>query len=146
MKKSTRLGTLASFAELKEKEAIRSIVEVQNDKRVEEQKLRQLEAFRDQYLESSQKAEQTGISVSRMLETRIFMDKISKAIQEQERRLCKVESQIQTRNALWTQSRQQRLSFEKLVREELRNQVQIQDKRDQIEMDDRSRRNPDNGT
>lgn len=133
-----RLGALASLAESKEKKAIKAMVEVQKNRMIEERKLQQLEEFRDQYLDSSRNSEQTGVSRSRMLENRIFMDKIATAIQDQERRIYGVESQIRTRSAEWNKSRHQRLGFEKLMRKELDNQVRIQEKRDQIEIDDRS--------
>ncbi|MCI0733468.1 MAG: flagellar FliJ family protein [Methylococcaceae bacterium] len=138
MKKSRRLGTLARLAELKETQAVKAIAEFRKNKMIEEQKLGQLEEFRDQYLEGSRLGEHAGVSGSRMQETRMFLDRIAAAIQDQERRIHTVEGQIQTRSAEWNQLRHQRLGFEKLMRKELQDQIRIQEKREQIEIDDRS--------
>ncbi len=143
-----RLEILASLAELKEKEAIKSMVEVQNQRIAEEQKLKQLVAFRDQYLEDSRETGQGGIGIARLIETRTFMDKIAEAIEEQERRIRAAENQIQNRNIEWIRCRRNRLGFESLLRDEDRNQARIQDKRGQTETDEHSARkiDPDSGT
>lgn len=143
MKKSMRFGTLVNLADMKEKKAIESMVEVRTLIDIEEQKLKQLVAFRDQYSDSTQRSEQIGISISRMLETRTFMDKISKAIQEQESLVSSVETQLLAKNAEWTKVRYHRLGLEKVLQKELQNQARLQDKRDQAEIDDRSARNVD---
>ncbi|MGH8548222.1 MAG: flagellar export protein FliJ [Methylococcales bacterium] len=148
MKKFTRLGALASLAESKEKKAIKAMVEVQKNKMLVEQKLQQLVEFQDQYLEHSRNSEQAGVNGSRILENRIFMDKIAQAIQDQELRIRGVEGQIRIRSAEWKKSRHQRSGFEKLMWKEVADQVRIQEKRDQIEIDDRSGQKLDelNGT
>jgi flagellar protein FliJ len=143
MKKSMRLEVLANLAEMKEKEAIKSIVDGQNLKNAEEQKLQQLVAFRDQYLDNSRETGQNGTSIARLIETRIFVDKIAQAIEEQERRICAAENLIQNRNIEWIRSRRNRLGFEGLIRDEDRHQARIRDKKGQTEIDDRSARKID---
>ncbi|MGR9107794.1 MAG: flagellar export protein FliJ [Gammaproteobacteria bacterium] len=138
MKKSTCLSTLVCLAELKEKQAIKSLVEIRNHKTIEEEKLDHLLGYRDQYLENFGEAEQAGISVSRMLETRTFLDKLDKAIQEQEDRIRLVDGRIESRSLEWREFRHQRLNFEELMREDRHKQDRVQEKREQHEMDERS--------
>lgn len=143
MKRSLRLGALASLTESKEKKALEAMAEVQKHKTLERQTLDQLVEFRDRYLEHFRNREQAGITGSRMLETRTFMDQLVEAIREQERRVLRLETQIQSQTAAWTQCRHQKTAFEKLMRKEFQKEVQNREKRDQSEIDDRFGRNKD---
>ena len=143
MKKTKRLGALANLAESREKEAILSLVDARSKKLIAERKLDQLQTFHDQYLARSRLSEETGIGITRMLETRNFMDQIARAIQDQQREIRTVESQIRLRNDDWIQSRHHRSGLEKLIQKERLHLARVQDKREQSEVDDRSGRRQD---
>lgn len=137
MKKTSRFEKLADLATVKEQEAAKTMSAVKQTKFAEESKLRQLISFRDQYSSQCLNSGNSAISVSRMLETRIFMDKISRAIEEQRTTVDAKDREHQAKNLEWTKARRYRLGLDKLVENERQLDVKIQQKREQSESDDR---------
>ena len=142
MKKIKRLQVLVNLAELKEKEALKLLAEAQRLKKLEHDKLEQLCSFKDQYAKTSQSSEQQGISISRFLENRSFMSKITDAIEEQKKRSRSTESKIQQRHAEWLKARHNRLKFENLIGIERERHNKLLEKQIQNEIDNRPYRKP----
>lgn len=86
MKRSRRIGSLHELARFEERSASRQLADAARELEAEERQLAQLTGFREEYgrLES---AAEGGIDPLRLQNYRAFMDRLTEAIRQQEKRL-----------------------------------------------------------
>jgi flagellar FliJ protein len=140
MKKSQRLGSILDLAENREKDAI-SVFGKQNRK-VESMRhnLENLQGFRGNYTERFRQSGETGISVKQMQEYRVFLEKISGVIQEQEQALEREELELERARLAWEGAHRHALGMQKLVDKARGEERQREERREQVELDERAGR------
>jgi len=140
MIKSTRLESITELAVSKEKNAIQALGDFFRKKQDEEAKLDQLIAFRDQYANQLNQGSENSIAVNTLLSYRSFVAKLDRAIDEQRNKISEIETQLGSRRSAWNAARTHKMGMQKLLDVSRGKELQMQNKREQLEIDDRNSR------
>lgn len=96
-----------------------------------------LQGFRASYAGRFEQAGQLGLSVHRLNEFRSFLHKINKAIAEQERTIQQLEAEIEALRQGWEDAHRKVLGMQKLVARLSAAEQEQEQRREQLEQDDR---------
>jgi flagellar FliJ protein len=96
-----------------------------------------LQGFRSSYAGRFEQAGRQGLSVHRLNEFRSFLHKINKAIAEQERTIQQIETEIEALRRVWEEAHRKVLGMQKLVAKLSAAEQAQEQKREQVEQDDR---------
>jgi len=99
--------------------------------------LENLQGFRNGYADRFQQAGSQGLSVHRLNEFRSFLHKINKAIAEQERTIQQIEKELDALRLAWEEAHRKLLGMEKLVAQLAAAEQAQEQRREQLEQDDR---------
>lgn len=100
MKRSRRIGPLHELARFEERSASRQLADAARELEAQESQLAQLTGFRDEYgrLES---AALEGIDSLRLQNYRAFMDRLTEAIRQQEKRIASARAALAGSTETW---------------------------------------------
>lgn len=139
---SKRLQPVQRVAQSRENEAARELGDSQRRVRDQEAKLGDLKRYHQEYLERFETTARQGMSAKQMQEYRVFLEKLDRAIKEQERVVQASKSECVNRKEQWQQKHVRTQALGKVMdrfRSAERKEV---DKREQAEIDDRNQRGP----
>lgn len=139
-KKSQRLRPVVRVAENHEQQAVRNLGASQTALNQAQQKLLELENYREEYLANFQSAGRSGMSAGRMEDYRRFLLRLDKAISEQKQILAQAESAVEQRRQAWHASRTKVRSLDSVVSRYEAEEQQQANKREQSASDERSQR------
>lgn len=144
MKKSKRfmpVVDLAHDAERKAAEALGACL------RKYEQSLNKLNDFRryhNEYARQFSFIGQSGISSSKAVDYRLFLDKLKQAIEQQEKVIEQAHIDLERSKAFWFAQRGRSKALDNVLTRYIVDERKIQEKREQIEQDERNSRGPSN--
>ena len=137
---SERLRPIQHVAEVRERDAARSFGESQRRLDEEQQRLSQLEAYRDEYLQRFQRLQQEGLTVAQLLEYQAFLAKLDAAVRHQAEIVQLRRGDAERRREAWTDRRTHSRAMERAVDNLAERELQDGERREQKALDDRNQR------
>ncbi len=137
---SERLKPIQHVAEVRERDAARSFAESQRRLEEEQQRLSQLEAYRDEYLQRFRRLQQEGLTVAQLLEYQAFLAKLDAAVRHQAEIVQLRRGDAERRLAAWTDRRTHSRAMERAVDNLADRELQDGERREQKALDDRNQR------
>ena len=141
MKQSKRLKPIVELADSKEKAAIEELGRCQKQRNAEVAKLDQLKSFQEQYSNRLSVDAGKGITATHLVDYRMFLEKLTSAIREQEHLIGQIDEQLGMRKKTWESARRYKQGMSNLLDTSRQKEIRIQLKREQGESDDRASRN-----
>jgi flagellar protein FliJ len=140
MKRSKRLSVIVDLQQSQENSALQFLGSTLQRLQAQQQQLDQLRDYRASYLQSFAERQAQGMNVGQMLEFRVFAEKLDKAILGQEQALQTMEQDVARARQNWQQCHQRTQSLQKVTDKAVQEELRIEDKREQAEMDARAGR------
>lgn len=137
MKKSKQLQSITRLAEIKELEAVRLMGECKKTFQEQTEQLENLKEYRKNYVDRYQSISMTA---HQLADYRLFLDKLNRAIVEQEGVVLKDLNSVHEQEKLWQLAHQHTNGIQKLSNKALQDEHFKQEKREQAETDDRAGR------
>lgn len=137
MNKSDRLNTIVELNAQQEKKALEMLGSVQKKQNERQTQLDNLEQYRKDYQKKFDDFCKNGAQVGQILEFKSFIEKLDKAIQEQERALQQTETELNRARQSWVNMHNRTQSLEKIRDNAISDEQHQQNKREQSEQDDR---------
>ncbi len=140
MKKSKRLQVIVDLNAGNEKKALEALGKLQSEKQGMQTQLDNLQQYLQEYKDKYQTLGSSGINIKQLLEFRSFIDKLDKAIEEQQQLVSKLNNQILLARNHWEKLYQKTRSLEKVCEAAVIEENKIADKQEQAEQDERASR------
>ncbi len=137
---SERLRPIQHVAEVRERDAARSFGESQRRLEEEQQRLGQLETYRDEYLQRFRRLQQEGLTVAQLIEYQAFLAKLDAAVRHQAEIVQLRRGDAERRLAAWTDRRTHSRAMERAVDNLADRELQDGERREQKALDDRNQR------
>jgi flagellar FliJ protein len=138
MKKSKRfmpVVDLAHDAERKAAEALGSCLRKHEQSLI---KLDDLRRYHKEYILQFSLIGQSGISSTKAVDYRLFLDKLKQAIEQQEKMLEQVQVDLENSKAFWFAQRGRSKALDNVLTRYIADERKMQEKREQIEQDERN--------
>ncbi len=132
-----RLQNILHLAEARENSAVKEFASARQLCEVNQSKLSELRSFRDDYEFNGSIASQ---SAGQFESTRRFLCQLSEVIDQQEQQVTEMLSKVSTRKENWLGSRVKRKSVERFVEKRTLRWESEEQRREQKELDEISRR------
>jgi flagellar FliJ protein len=140
MVKSKRLRPVQRVAKSKEQTAARELGDCRRMVQEQEQRLEELCRYHDEYLERFNSAARNGMSSTQLQEYRVFLNKLERAIKEQELIVLEKRSECSGHKEVWQQKRVRTEALGKVVSRYQKEERKENDVREQKESDDHGQR------
>ncbi|MDO9104245.1 MAG: flagellar export protein FliJ [Methylovulum sp.] len=140
MKKSQRIKALVDINAAQEKNALEVIAGVQNKLLAAQAQIDHLKEYRQEYQEKFDHLGSGGVKIAQLLEFRSFIDKLDKAILGQEQASTAIEQELVAKRKLWENLHYRTNSLQKVCDAAGLAELKLQDKREQLEQDERAAR------
>lgn len=140
MPPSDRFKPIQKLASHKERKAAVQLGESLKQREAAKQRLDELRAYLDEYLERFASAARNGLASSQILEYQVFIGKLEVAITQQERIVSKSEQDCDTSKAQWRGRYTKSKAMENVVDRMQEDERRDADRREQSESDDKSQR------
>lgn len=137
MEKSKRLRPITRLAEIKEQDAAQKMGACKRKLKEQKEQLENLKEYRDNYVERFQTV---TMGANQLTDYRLFLDKLNRAIKEQELIILQAIDTAYDKEKLWKQAHQHSNGMQKLTDKAVNNELAQKEKREQAELDDRSSR------
>jgi len=139
---SKRLQPVQRVAQSRENDAARELGDSQRRMRDQEAKLGDLKRYHQEYLERFETTARQGMSAKQMQEYRVFLEKLDRAIKEQEKVVLASKSECVNRKEQWQQKHVRTQALGKVMDRFRSVEQKAVEKREQDEIDDRNQRGP----
>lgn len=103
--KITKLDAVRKVAEQKANSSARKMAEAREKQQRDQQQLSQLRAFHDEYLEQFEQLSESGMSVSQLLDFRVFLDGLEEAIYQTEQQITDSSQELHERQTEWVEKK-----------------------------------------
>ena len=140
MKKSLRIKTIVELKQNQEKTALEALGKNQSKRQEMMVQLQNLQQYRQDYLQKYQAKGEAGISAKRMLDFRAFINKLDKAIVDQQQAIEIAENELLRSRKLWESANQKTTSLKKVHNAALKEEEKYEAKQEQNEQDERASR------
>ncbi len=137
MKKSKQLKSITRLAEIKELEAVRLMGECKKKFNEQTAQLESLKEYRESYVARYQSV---SMAAHQLTDYRLFLDKLNRAIVEQEGVVLKNLNSVHEQEKLWQLAHQHTNGIQKLSEKAVQDERFVEDKQEQAESDDRAGR------
>lgn len=141
MKPSTRLRPVVAMARESEQTAARALAEASSRVAAAEQKLLELAAYRDEYLDGLRYKTQAGLGAMQMQDYQVFLGRLDEAIHQQRLVLDSLQVDADHARATWMQEKQRLGALDKLTDRHLRKEQEDCDRHEQAETNEHALRN-----
>ncbi|OQX32358.1 MAG: flagellar export protein FliJ [Candidatus Sedimenticola endophacoides] len=115
MVKSKRFQPVRRVAESRERNAARELGDAKRWVQLQEEKLRELRDYHLEYLQRFQEAARAGMSASQLLEYRAFIEKLERAIGEQEEAVAEGQRRCELNREQWLEKHRRHQVIGKVV-------------------------------
>jgi flagellar FliJ protein len=144
MKKSDRLKVIVDLNSESEKKVLKELGSIQRKKNELLTQLDNLQNYQQDYIEKYQSISQSGVNIAQLLEFRAFISKLDKAIDEQRQAIDKINEEVSFARKNWEIQHQKTKGLKKVCNSALAEELKVEDKREQNELDDRASRKHQN--
>ena len=139
-KKSQRIKAIVDIKEMQEKKALEVLGTAQRKLMTMQAQVDGLITYRQEYRNRFNQLGAGGSSISNLLEFRAFMDKLDKAIVEQEMTLVEYQAEVLMKRALWQDLHHRTQSLQKVCDSALSEELKSEYKQEQLAQDEHSSR------
>lgn len=140
MKKSQRIQTIIEIKAAQEKNSLEALGASQRKLLATQVQVESLKKYRREYHDKINQQGAGGISIVQLLEFRVFMDKLDKAIAGQENALRECETELMTKRKIWEGLHYKTQGLQKVCNSALSAELKQEDKLEQFEQDERASR------
>ena len=140
MKKSQRIKVIVELNADNEKKALTELGITQTKKKELQTQLESLQQYRQEYQDQYQTVGKTGVNISQLMEFRSFISKLDQAIEDQYKALADMENEATLAKKTWERQHHKTKSLQKVCDTALADEIKRENKGEQNEQDDRSRR------
>lgn len=137
MNRLDKMQPILELAEHKEQDAAKNLGKGQQTLDEARGNLESLHGYRNSYAVRFATSGQLGLSVQQLTEYRVFLQKINKAIADQERAVTLAEAALARLRQSWEDAHRHVLGMRKVVEKLVDAEVVKENKREQVEQDDR---------
>ena len=137
MSRSEKLQPIAKIRKQQERNAGRVHGETMREVEQQQKQLSELIGYRDQYEKSFQTASASGLSVIRLQEYKIFLQRLDDAIAQQQQMVNNGHSQCEASQKEWMNKRSRRKMIDKVVENRQQEERLEAEKQEQRELEDR---------
>lgn len=138
MKQSQRLRQISKVAQQKEQENGRQLAQSRAQSEQQEQQLMQLRQYRDEYKQRFQQLGEQGANVRQLADFRSFLAKLNDAIAQQEQAVANCQQTMENHHNLWLEASQRVKALDKAVAKRHASELHEENKKEQIQSDERS--------
>jgi len=146
MKKSQRLQLIIDLKENQEKKCLEALGAEQLKKQQKAEQLNNLQRYHQDYVDKNAVQLKKGLPVLRLLEFNAFLEKMDKAIEGEEQALDRLDDQVNVLRDRWEKAHLHTKNIQKIQLKAKHLEQKDQDKKEQLEMDDRASRRRGSGT
>jgi flagellar protein FliJ len=139
-KKSQRIKAIVDIKAMQEKTALEVLGATQRKLVAMQDQVDGLIIYRQEYRDRFNQLGAGGSSISKLLEFRSFMDKLDKAIAEQELILIEYEAEVITKRKLWKDLHHRTQSLQKVCDSALYEELKQEYKQEQLAQDEHASR------
>lgn len=140
IKKSERLKLIIELQVRQEQDALQALGRSQQKLLEQLQQLDQLQKYNSDYNASLADRQKTGMNVNQLLELRSFAEKLENAIEGQQQAVSIHEQDLLRTRKYWEEKHQRTKSLKKISDIALAEELKLENKREQIEQDQRAAR------
>jgi len=140
VKRSQRLQVIVDLKINQEKKYLEALGKQQNIKIQKETQLNSLKNYRQDYRDKNEHLIKSGISVMQLMEFRAFMEKMDKAIEGEEVTLKSLDSELERLRKNWEEAHMYTQGMQKIQGNARSSEQKQEEKKEQLEMDDRAAR------
>ena len=134
--RSKRMQPVAGIADEREQEAARHYGESQRALAEQENRLRELIAYREEYVRNLQARSFQGMRVGNMNDYRRFIRQLEHNIRLQEQQVAAFREACEHRRRLWMETRTHARAIDKAIHRFRQQENRLRDKREQAETDE----------
>lgn len=134
--RSKRMQPVANIADEREQEAARHYGESQRALAEQENRLRELMAYREEYIRNLQARSSRGIRVGNMNDYRRFIAQLEHNIHLQEQQVAAFRQACEHRRRQWMETRTHAMAIDKAIDRFRRQEDRLRDRREQAETDE----------
>jgi flagellar FliJ protein len=131
------------LAQNRKEQAVRRLGESQQHLQLQQNKLEELRAYRDQYASDFETSGGAGLGAARVQDYRIFLNRLNEAIRQQETIIAESRVRHQESRQQWVDSRSHNQAIDKLVDRYRLEENKQRERREQKEQDERAQRRSD---
>jgi flagellar FliJ protein len=147
MKKSQRLKVIVNLYAENEKKALEGLGKVQTEKQGALTQLENLLQYQQEYINKHNDNNGKGLTIQQLVEFRAFISKLDKAIDEQKNEISQMEKNVILARKNWEMHHHKTKGIEKVCDGAAKEEMKMEEKREQNEQDDRATRlGGNNGT
>jgi len=146
MKRSQRLKSIVEIKAAQEKSALEALGAAQRKLQEMQTQVDSLKNYRLDYQVKFTQLGRAGTDVARLLEFRAFMDKLDKAIAGQELALNECQTNLMAKRKYWEGLHQRTQNIQKVCDFARADELKQEDKREQLEQDERACRSGRNNS
>jgi len=143
MMPSERFKPVQRVVDSRERKAASALGDSLKTRQQAEQRLADLRAYHLEYLDQYRAANQSGMSVARIREYQVFLDKLELAISEQERIVQRADSACADAQTVWRDKYTRTQVMSNVVDRMKADEQREAERREQAQADDRPLRRPD---
>jgi len=140
MTRSKRMQPVQRVAQNREQSAVQKLGQSQQNLDAQRVRLEQLRDYRDQYSRNFEQSGGSGLDATRIQDYRVFLNRLSEAIRQQEAVLEQCCCQHEQTRQQWAETRTHCQAIEKVVHRYRSDEQRQQDLREQKEQDECARR------
>lgn len=138
--KSKRMQPVSRIADQRERQAAQAFGEARQAASQLEQRLQDLRAYRQEYLERFEEQGRRGLSGAQVRDFRRFIDQLDRAIAQQEEALSQAHDRLQGSKKEWQTKSTKATAIRNVVNRFRQNEAQASERREQKENDNRRHR------
>ncbi len=142
MKRSKRLEPVVKVAENHKQQAAKALGDSQSALQQAEQRLNELNNYRDEYIQRFNANGALGMSAAKMGDYRLFLSKLSQAIEQQVELVRQAAAVVEQQRQQWFDRRGKVKMLDNVVSRFQAEEQRIVEKKEQIEQDERAQRLP----
>jgi len=140
MKKSQRIKTLVELKGEQEKNAMKELGIAQKKSLDIQTQVESLKKYRQEYQQKFNQLGSGGINIAQLMEFKSFIDKLDQAIAGQERSLRLSQENLLAKRKTWESLHHKTNSLHKVMDSAAAAEMQHENKREQLELDERATR------
>ncbi|MFU8787676.1 MAG: flagellar export protein FliJ [Methylobacter sp.] len=146
MKKSQRIKNIVDIKAGQEKNALEALGAAQSKLVSMQAQVEGLRSYRREYQDKFNRLGSGGVNISQLLEFRSFIDKLDKAIAGQQQVLSSIEVELVGKRKTWEELHRKTQSLQKVCDSARGVEMKQEEKREQLEQDERASRNGRNNS
>ena len=138
MSKSERMKPVKRIADIREPDAAKVVAKYQQTLVAQQQRLDELNNYRDEYIQTMQASGSEGISVVKLRQYQNFLAKLNAAIEEQKRVVLHAEHNLEQKRQQWGHTRGKKKALGKVIQQYRQDEQRQQTKKEQKESDEQA--------